>query len=183
MKPPFQAAAPAAGAPGVAVDVEPMIAKALEGIPANLKPVLDKIVLSGMRIMFDKASHQMAMAELNKPGPLPERLSNGIIALVYMLWKQSNQSIPPQLLVPATLVLTLRAFQFMQLSQDPEATKEVLGEAVALAVQGVMDRAGATQDKVPGLLKGGQGAQPGAAPPPAGAPQPQGGMLDAAQGA
>lgn len=182
MKPQAPAKAPAGG-----VDIEPMIAKAHENIPPNLRPMLDKVVLSGMRIMFDKSSHQMALAELDKPGPLAQRIMNGMVALMYLLWKQSNQSIPPQLIVPATLILTLRAFQFLQMSKEPEATKEVLGEAVADSVQGVMDRFGATQDKIPALLKG-QGAQaeqPGApaAPPPGTAPQPQGGMLDAARGA
>lgn len=187
MKPPFQAKPPAGAPAAGAVDVEAMIAKAKEKIPPNLAPILDKIVLSGMRIMFDKASHQMALAELNKPGPLAQRLTTGMIALMYMLWKQSNKTIPPQLIVPATLILTLRAFQFLQLSKDPEATKEVLGEAVAESVQGVMDRFGATQDKLPGLLKGGApGAPSGAAvpaPAAAGAAPQGGGMLDAAQGA
>lgn len=182
MKPQAPIQAPAGG-----VDVEPMIAKARAGIPAKLQPMFDKVVLSGMRIMFDKASHKMMLEQLNGPGPLEKRLSDGIIALMFMLWQQSNKTIPPQLMVPATLVLTMRAFQFLQLSKDPEATKEVLGEATAEAVQGLMDRFGATQDKLASMAKGGQPGAPAAAaapgaPPAAGAPQ-GGGMLDAVQGA
>lgn len=161
-------AAPAAGNGAVDVDVDQIVATARKDIPANLQPIFDKIVLSGMRIMFDKSSHQMTLDELEQPGPLAQRLSNGAIKLMYMLWQQSNKTIPPQLMVPATLVLTLRAFQFLQESQDPEATKQVLGEAVELAVNGVIERFKAPQ--------GDQGAeQPPAAPP-------QGGMLDAAIG-
>lgn len=172
---------PAKTMPAGPVDVEPMIAKAKADVPANLQPMLDKVVLSGMRIMFDKGSHQMALAELNKPGPLAQRLTNGMVALMYLLWTQSNKTIPPQLMVPATLILTLRAFQFLQLSKDPEATKQVMGDAVHGSVQGVMDRFGATEDRLPALIKGGVAAKAGAAagaasaaPPPAG-----GGMLDA----
>jgi hypothetical protein len=158
---------------GGGVDVAPMIAKANEGVPANMRPVLDKVVLSGMRIMFDKQSHEMAMAELDKPGPLAERLSNGIIALMFMLWKQSNQTIPPQMIVPATLILTLRAFEFLQMSKDPEATKQVLGETVQAAVQGVMDRF-----KPQGEDPAAAAAPAPAAPAAPGAPAPaQGGML------
>lgn len=154
-------AAPEQQAPG-SIDVEPMIAKAREGIPANMQDVFDKAVLSGMRVMFDASSHEMTLAELDGPEPLEVKLSNGTIKLVYMLWEQSNKTLPPQLLVPLTLVLTLRAFEFLQMSKDPEATKEVMGEAVALAVQGVMDRAGATADKIPELMK-----QQGGSTPPA----------------
>lgn len=177
-------AAPAqAGAP---IDIDAMVAKAKQNIPPKLAPMLDRIVLSGMRIMFDKQSHQMAMAELNKPGPMAQRLSNGIIALVYMLWKQSNETMPPQLVVPATLILSLRAFQFLQMSKDPEATPQVLGDATHAAVQGVMDRFGATEDKLPDLIKGGIAAKTGAGAAMGAAALPQssgGGMLDSTQGA
>lgn len=165
--------------PAGQVDVERIIAEARAKIPPQLRAMFDKVVLSGERIMFDKSSYHMTEEMLNKPGPLSKRISDGIITLVYMLWEKSNKTIPPQLIVPATLVLTLRAFQFLQESKDPEATGDVLGEAVADAVQGVMDRFGATQDKIPALVRsqGGQGGQP------AGAAPEQGGLLAAATGA
>lgn len=168
------AKAPASKAGGQ-VDIDTIINDARSKIPPDQLDMFDKIVLSGMRIMFDKNSHEMTLAELQKPGPLATRISNGTISLVYMLWQKSNKSINPQLIVPATFVLTLRAFQFLQESKDPEATKEVLGEAVAQAVQGVMDRFGATEDKLPALLKGQGGAAPGA-----GAPAADDGLLAAA---
>lgn len=162
---------------GGQVDVAPIIEDAKAKIPAEQRPMFDKIVLSGMRIMFDPQSKHMTDEMLEKDGPLATRLSEGIITLIYLLYERSNKTLPPQLIVPATLVLTLEAFRYVQESKDPEATKEVLGEAVADAVQGVMDRFGATQDKLPALLKAQQGGQPGAAPQP----EP-GGLLAAATG-
>jgi hypothetical protein len=162
-----------------AIDIAPIVQRVRDAIPKNLQAIYDKAILSGLRIMFDKASHKMMLEELQQPGPLTTRISNGIIKLVYLLWTQSNKTLPPQIMVPITLTLALRAFEFLQESKDPEATKEVLGEATHEAVQGVMDRFGATADKLPGLVKG-QGAQPGAAP--AAPPAPAGGMLAAAAG-
>lgn len=162
---------------GGAVNTKPILDKAYANIPPNLRPILDKIVLSGMRIMFDQSSHKMMLAELDKPGPLATRISNGVIALMYMLWTQSNKTIPPQLMVPGTLILTVKAFDFLQMSKDPEATKEVLGQAIEQAVHGVMERFGATPQAIAAAKNGGPA-------PAAPAPQPQGGgMLDAAQGA
>lgn len=169
---PAKASAPKQAGPA---DVTAIIAEARSKIPPEQLDMFDKIVLSGMRIMFDKQSHQMAMEMLDKPGPLAKRLSDGTITLIYMLWEKSNKTLPPQLIVPATLVLTLRAFEFVRASKDPEATNDVLGEAVADAVQGVMDRFGATQDKIPALLRGQNGGQPGAQPE-------SGGLLAAATG-
>lgn len=163
---------PAAGA----IEVGPIIAKARSGLPANLQGVYDKAVLSGMRIMFDKASFQMTMDELKQPGPLATRIANGVIKLVYLLWTQSNKTLPPQIIVPVTLTLALKAFEFMQMVQDPEATKEVLGDATHQAVQGVMDRFGVDEAKLPALVKANQGRQQVPR-----APQVPQGMLDSAQ--
>lgn len=176
--------APKAGANG-AIDVEPIIARTRAGIPPQLQAIYDKAVLSGMRIMFDKASFQMTLESLSQPGPLATRISNGIIQLVYLLWKQSNHTLPPQIIVPLTLTLTLKAFAFTQLMADPEATKETLGEATHAAVQGVMDRFGATEDKLPQLAQAATGqatAQPGQPVAASSAPPAGGGMLDAAAG-
>jgi len=149
------------------IDVEPIIAKI--NVPPNLKGTFDKMVLSGMRIMFDRASHQLLLDQLDGPNPLAQKISDGIITLMYMLWTQSNKTLPPQLMVPVTVVLTLKAFDFLQQSGDKEATKEVLGETMHLATTGILDRFGAKpsdlaamQQKVmaakqgSGMIQGGQ---------------------------
>jgi hypothetical protein len=174
---------------GGAVDTK-QIEAAIE-VPPNLKQAFDRVVLSGMRIMFSKDSHKLLLEQLNKEGPLAQKLTEGIISLMYLLWTQSNKTIPPQLMVPATVVLTLRAFDYLQQAGDPEATKEVLGEALNGAVTGVMERFGVDPNNLQGALQeGAQGAQaapqgaPGGLAAPAGpapaqpaAPQPSGGIM------
>lgn len=140
-------------------------------VPENLKQAFDRIVLSGMRIMFSKESHQLLLDELNKEGPLAQKLTEGIISLMYLLWTQSNKTIPPQLMVPATVVMTLRAFDYLQQAGDPEATKEVLGEALNGAVTGVMERFGVDPNNLEGALQ--EGAQAGQS---AGQPAPGDGL-------
>jgi hypothetical protein len=122
------------------VDVEAIIREIQ--VPPELKDIFDKAILSGERIMFDKQSHALMLDELDKPGPIVERLANGMISLVYMLWQQSNMKLPPQLLIPVTVVLTLRAFEFLQDSGEAEATPLVLGDAMDAAIEGVAQRAG-----------------------------------------
>ena len=167
-KKPATPAIPAAKSGGK-IDIEPIIAKI--NVPENLKGTFDKMVLSGMRIMFDKASHQLLLDQINGPEPMVKKLSDGIITLMYMLWTQSNKTLPPQLMVPVTVVLTLKAFDFLQQSGDKEATKEVLGETMHLATTGILDRFGAKpsdltamQQKVMASKQGGgmiQGGQNG----------------------
>lgn len=144
------------------INVDQLVADIDGKIPANLKDIYQKAVLSGLRIMFDKSSHGMLLQELEKPDPLPNKIANGTIALIYMLWTQSNQTLPPQIIVPLTVVLTLRAYEFLLKSGEPEATKEVLGEAMALATTGIMSKFGVAEDQLPSLVKGGKPpAKPG----------------------
>jgi hypothetical protein len=160
------------------IDIDPIIAKVQQSIPAQLKDIYDKAVLSGMRIMFDRQSHHMMLDALDAPGPLATRISNGIIQLMYLLWTQSNKTLPPQIIVPVTLTLTLKAFQFLQESGEPDADKQALGDATQQAVEGIMARFG-----VKGMQDGGAqaGADPAAPSAPAAAPT-GGGMLDSAGG-
>lgn len=147
-----------------AIDVNAIINKMQ--VPSNLKAIYDKCVLSGLRIMFDKNSHKMMLAELDKPGPMDQKLADGIITLMYMLWTKSNKTLPPQIIVPVTVTLTLRAFDFLQQSHDPQATKEVLGSAMEKATSGIMERFNVTQDQLRQAAHG-QAA-------PQGKPQPKG---------
>lgn len=159
--------APGADAAG-GVDVDAMLAKI--DVPPQLLNVYQRALLSGMRIMFDSKSHTMMLDELKKPGPLAQKLVEGIVALIYMLWKQSNQTLPPKIILPLTVALALKAFDYLQRSGEPEATKDVLGQALEGVIPAIMKKFGA---------KPGQGAAP-ASPdvPGAAAPTP-----DATQGA
>lgn len=113
------------------VSIDPIVAKLSSDVPQQLKGIYDKAVLSGMRIMFDKGSHAMLEDQLAKEGPMATKIAEGIGALMYMLWEQSNKTIPPQLMIPVAVTLCLRAFEFLQDSNDPEATKKVLGDATS----------------------------------------------------
>ena len=167
------------------IDIQPM----LDGIevPSELKPMYDKIVLAGMRIMFSKGSHQLLVDQLQKEGPLAEKISAGIVALMYMLWTQSNKSIAPQLIIPAATALTLRAFDYVQKTGDPEATKEVLGQSVEGALDGIMKGFGGNIDSMEqNLQQTAQGVKGAVEQMPQGQAQPMaqpgGGLMDAMGG-
>jgi len=161
---------------GGQVDIQPIEA-GIE-VPPKLKPMYDKIVLSGMRIMFSKESHKLLVDQLQKEGPLAKKIADGIIGLMYLMWTESNKSIPPQLIIPAATALTLRAFDYVQKTGDPEATPQVLGQALESAIDGVMKGFGGSVDSIEQNIPAAQGQdaapQSGAQPMPAG-----GGLMEA----
>lgn len=141
------------------INVDELVADIDSKIPANLKQIYQKTILSGMRILFDKRSHKMMLDQIDKPGPMDQKLAEGIITLLYMLWQQSNQTLPPQIIVPVTVVMTLRAFEFLQKSGEPEATNEVLGEALAQATTGIMSKFGVDEAQLQGMAQSQQNPQ------------------------
>lgn len=128
--------------PDVAQNVEQKIDSAPDGkidtnqiiaeiqIPPELQKAYDAAVTAGMQIMFDKRSHQIMISTLDAEGAMDDKLSKGIMQLVDIIWGKSNGALPPDIMIPVAVTLLLKAFDFLQKSNDPNATKEVLGNSV-----------------------------------------------------
>lgn len=165
------APAPAA-APGGVIDTDAMLNKI--AVPPELQDIYQKALLSGMRIMFDSKSHAMMQNELNKKGPLPQKIVEGVMALIYMLWKQSNQTLPPKIILPLTMALTLKVFEYLQRSNEPGVTNEVLGQTLEGVIPAVMKKFGVKPGQAQGAV---QQAAPAAASPSQAPPPQAGGLL------
>jgi ABC-type dipeptide/oligopeptide/nickel transport system ATPase subunit len=129
-------------------------------IPPQLQGAYQKIVLAGMKVMFDKNTHQMAMQELEKQGPVSDNLAEGIINLMALLWQKSNKTMPPQLIIPAGITLLMEAADFIKKSQIVPIEPQDLGDATQKFVMGIMKKFGLNPDAViqkAQQLTGGQG--------------------------
>lgn len=120
-------------------------AKAQIKVPPELKSAYERIVLAGMKVMFDKNTHEMAMQALQGDGPIEQRLAKGISDLMTILWKQSNGSMPPQLIVPAAIELMLEAADFINESGSEQINEQQLGEAMRLTVGATLQRFGVNE--------------------------------------
>lgn len=130
------------------VDIDKILADVDEKMPKEFLGIYKKTVLAGMRIMFGKDSHKMMREQLDKQQPAPRKIAEGVVALFYILYQKSNQTLPPQIVVPVVFALTLKAFEFMQQSGDPDATLDVLGDAVEQSTKYVMQKFGVDPAKV-----------------------------------
>jgi hypothetical protein len=158
------------------VDVEAILAKM--NIDPQVKTLFDKALIHGMRVMFDQEQFKQTAQYLNQPGDMAKKIADGVVTVVYMLWKKSNETLNPKIIAPLTFALTLKAFEFLQEAKNPEATKEVLGNAVDQSVSTILQKFGvdeATIQKVVAQQKQQAGAQPDQ---PAGQP----GILESANG-
>lgn len=116
-------------------------------VPPELQEAYNKVVIAGMKVMFDPATHQMAMKAIEGDGPIGDRVGKGIAGLIATLFKKSNNTIPPQVIVPATVALTMQACDFMKKTGQQISDKDV-GDAVNTAVRTVLTMFGVDPDKM-----------------------------------
>jgi hypothetical protein len=144
--------------------------KAKIQVPAELRKAYEQIILAGMKLMFDEKTHQAAMEALRGDGPIEQRLAKGVSDLMALLWQQSNQTLPPQLIIPAAVELLSEAADFLSEGGGEETlTVEQTGEAMRLMIGMILERFGVNKESVQSYAQGqapaqGQGAPPAQAP-------------------
>ena len=117
---------------------------------------LDKIVLAGKKVMFSKESHHLFMDQLDAPGTMAQKLGQGVAGLMGLLWQESRQSLPPQLLIPAGMVLVAVAAEFLRKGGMDVADEDVAGGIESL-VTALLQVGGVDPDKMAEM--GGKPAQ------------------------
>ena len=123
-------------------EITPQAMRAKMTLPPQLKDAYERVVLAGMKIMFDPKTHQMAMKTLQGDGPIDERLGKGIAALMGTLIKQSNGTMPPPVVIPAGIELVAAAGDFLKKSGEQITDDDIAG-AMADFVQIVLQQGGA----------------------------------------
>lgn len=167
-----QAAEPAGG---------DMSAKGLEA-QMHLDPAqrsqLRKIVLAGTKVMFDEKTHELMIEQLEGPGDMPSKIGKSVAGLIGMLVKESNNSLPPQMMVPAGIILCAHAAEFLR-DAGEEVTDEEVGGAIEVVVTTILQQFKIDPEKAMAVAGTAAGPADGAAPapqaPPAGpaAEQPE----------
>jgi hypothetical protein len=65
-------------------------------MPPEFQEAYERVVVAGMKVMFSKESHKLMLDEIQKEGPIGQKLGMGIAGLMLLLVKESNNTIPPQ---------------------------------------------------------------------------------------
>jgi hypothetical protein len=140
-------------------------------IPDEFKDAYERVVAAGMTIMFSKETSKQALSVL-KGGrePLAQRLGRAVAGLVATLYKQSNNTLPPQVMIPAGVELLIQAADFLRRSGMEKVDNQVIGDAMDVMITSILQGAGLSVEKISGFIEQNQG---GGTPPPA-QPQPMG---------
>lgn len=175
-------AAPVAAAPqnntGVVDAKNPLLANIEQKMSMAIKPTDKqsylKIILAGRKIMFDKQTHSIMMSQLNQPGDLMDNVVKGAVLLMMILYKNSKDSMPIPLIIPAAIILMCDALDFLEQTGKIKVDPDSLANATQALVGYLMQKMNLTPAKVQELTaqaKQIQAAKAGAQPQPS-APTP-----------
>lgn len=125
---------------------------------------LDKIVLAGRKVMFSEQSHKLFLEQLDGPGTIAQKLGQGVAGLMALLWQESRQSLPPQLLIPGGMVLVAVAADFLRKGGMEVSDQDVAGGIEAM-VTALLEAGGVDPEKVAEIgARGGETAGTMSAP-------------------
>lgn len=121
-------------------------------MPPELQQAYERVVIAGMKVMFSKETHQLMLKEFERGGPLSERLGNGIAGLMLLLFTKSNQTIPPQVMIPAGVNLLMQAVDFIRAAQLEPIKNADVGAAMQIMIATLLEKFGVSNDKLMSLV-------------------------------
>ena len=117
-------------------------------MPPELQKAYDKVVIAGMKVMFSKETHRIMLKELQRGGPLADRLGKGIAGLMLLLFKESNETMPPAVIIPAGLELLMQAVDFLRKAGLEKVTNQDIGDGMEQMVTTIAQKFGASPDSL-----------------------------------
>ena len=111
-------------------------------VPPELQEAYERVVIGGMKVMFSKESHQVMLKEMQGQGPVAQRLGQGIAGLMLLLFKESNETIPPEVIIPAGIELLMQAVDFVRETGMGEITNKDIGDAMEIMMRMILEKFG-----------------------------------------
>lgn len=162
--------------------MNPIIDKArqalLQKIDPRLRPVVDKVTASGKQVMYSEQTRSMAVQEL-KRGTDPESVAAAVSKLAAILFNQSKNTIPMNVLFPATMLLLFEALDFLEEAGSVQVDQQQLAEYAQALGSAFLQMMGVTPEKLQSMVAQGGAPDAGPAEP---APPAAGGIVEAAGG-
>jgi hypothetical protein len=121
-------------------------------MPPELQEAYERVVIAGMKVMFSKESHRAMLAEIQRGGPVAERLGKGISGLVLMLFQESNKTMPPEVIIPAGMELLMRAVDFLKDSGLEKVNNKDVGDAMEIMITTILKTFGIGPEQMQQML-------------------------------
>lgn len=122
-------------------------------IPPQLQNAFQRIVAAGQAMLYSPEMQQQIKQYLQQPGQMDDKLAQGIAYIMLLLFRKSNNTMPPQLIIPASVTLLMDAADFLNKSQPNSIPNNVLGEATQKTVFAVLHKFGIGQQQAMQMMQ------------------------------
>lgn len=145
-------------------------------VPAQLQPIVQKIVATGEKVMYSPNTRDMMFKQLGGDGEPAELAGAGAAKLFGILFNQSKKTIPLEAGAPAAAILLFEGLDFLEQAGKVQVTPDVLAQATQALGSNMLQLLGVGPDKIQMLMTKANSAQAAAQ---GNAEQPQGGAMQA----
>lgn len=122
-------------------------------VPPELQDAYTRIVKAGLKLMFDPSTRDQTIEFMDGEGNFPQKLGEGIAAVMSLLYRESNQTMPPQLIIPAGIELLVHAAEVAEKGGEA-IDAQVVAEAMGVYVESVMKQFGIDPAQMQGMVSG-----------------------------
>lgn len=129
-------------------DLTPENVQSTIEMPPELQEAYDRIVLAGMKVLFNEGTNRELLKRIEGPGPIGIRLGKGMATLMLLLFKQSNETMPPNVMIPAGIYLLAQAADFLKRSEVEEIDNEDIGDAMVEYINTLITSFGGNTQKM-----------------------------------
>lgn len=121
-------------------------------MPPELQEAYERVVIAGMKIMFSKETHRIMLKEMQRPGSVAERLGTGIAGLMLLMVKESNNTLPPPVIIPAGMELLMQAVDFLRQTNMEKITNKDIGDAIEVMISVILQKFGVAPDQLEQMI-------------------------------
>lgn len=150
--------------------------------PQN-KEAFEKAVIAGNKIMFENQDSHSHLEIVKNPEGVrqnpPQAVAQGVSGLMWVLYMQSKQTMPYEVLIMAGVVMLCEAIDFAERGLGIPFDNKAIAQATKILAESLFNKMGVTPEMLQEAIRKGQSAvqnQSTNAQPPA-AQQPAGGQV------
>jgi hypothetical protein len=120
-------------------------------VAPDMKKAFNKIVVAGMKLMYAPQTEKMLRKQMDS-GPPPIAAGQGAAKVVGLMLAKSKGTAPFKAMIPAGVMLTMEALDFLEKAGKAELTPELVAEAVQEFGSAVLQVIGVTPDKLEQMM-------------------------------
>jgi len=121
-------------------------------VPPDMKDAWDRIMVAGMKFLFDESTNTMVNDYLEGPGDMSQKLGEGTAGLMVTLDKESRGALPKELLIPGGIALMILSIKYMKKAGIANVSSQEYAKAIEIFMYKLLGAFGIQQQQFDGYI-------------------------------